>query len=79
MPYQSPGAVLDVEPFVNGTAKVIGNHDFEAVVETGNRIPTVNTSNDTLLWVNNETVAIPGQQRPSSRVMIAQINGDNHP
>ncbi|MEO0564425.1 MAG: M23 family metallopeptidase, partial [Chloroflexota bacterium] len=74
LPYQSPHGVYDIEPFVNNTAK-IRTSDYEATINTGGRIPTMNPTNTNLLWADSSDVVVPGQQRPTTTIFVSGTDG----
>ncbi len=76
VPYLSPLGSYELQPFINGTAKVRGE-SLDVNVTTGGRIPTANITENALLWADSDDVAVPGQQRPVTRVYISQITGEN--
>lgn len=76
MPYQSAGGIYELEPFINGFTKIRAQ-DVEYSVDTGGRIPTVNTANTALLWTVSDGVVVPGQTRPDSNVWLSQVNGES--
>ncbi|MEO1442623.1 MAG: hypothetical protein AAFV33_19630, partial [Chloroflexota bacterium] len=68
----------EIEPFIKACVKV--RHvasGTEYQVNTGGRIPTLNTENSQLLWYVTESAVVPGQTRPNTSIYMSDINGEN--
>ncbi|MEO1666680.1 MAG: M23 family metallopeptidase [Chloroflexota bacterium] len=78
LPYLSASGAHEIEPFINAFVKV--RHvasGTEYQVNTGGRIPTLNTENSQLLWYVTESAVVPGQTRPNTSIYMSDINGEN--